>query len=65
MLFDDQAEHRLAFKISASILAILVAVACAISVVFYVLKTQGDEEILDSWLTLVLNDPNQGRLLTK
>ncbi len=64
MLLDEKAEHRLAFKISASILAILVVVASIISVVFYVLKKNGDQEILTNWLSLVVNDSNFGRLLT-
>lgn len=63
MLFDDHAEHRLAFKISASILAILIAVACVISLVFYVLKTEGDRGELTNWLSIILGDPGRNHVL--
>jgi len=65
MPLEDRAEHRLALKISASILAILVAVACAIFGAFYVLKNQSDQAVLEEWLDFVLNDPVRSALLVR
>lgn len=65
MPLEDRAEHRLALKISASILAILVAVVCAIFGAFYVLKNQSDQAVLEEWLDFVLNDPVRSALLVR